>query len=227
MSAVLLFDGKVAKDQERLFQKLFPGGMLLELDPFLAGCPLPSCLKRFVLGNWTGKKLAAVFELQKDFGVLYSDCDVIAFSDPSEVIDSIRANRSAFLYDTIGYCVDPWLSRRAEKEGIPVTNHFNSGLVYVPKGEMKESLLVAMLCDWQSDFNTHFAEQTLLSILLNWKNTTPLPLQRYALSWQGVWICENDLDCRGLVCRHYTGPTRHRMYLSAYPFLLNRIRAEK
>jgi hypothetical protein len=227
MSAVLLFDGKVTSEQKKLFQKLFPGGSLLELDTFLAGRPLPFYLKRFILGNWTGKKFAAVFELQKDFDVLYSDCDVIAFSNPDEIIDSIKFNRSAYLHDTVAYPLDPWLFRRAEKEGIPVSNHFNSGLIYVPKGEMRESLLESMLGDWQSDFNTHFSEQTLFSTLLDWKSSIPLPQQRYVLSWQGVWIFQKDLNCRDLVCRHYTGPMRHRMYLSAYPFLLNQIKAEK
>ncbi len=227
MSAVLLFDGKTTRAQEKLFQKLFPGGILLELDTYLAGRALPSCLKRFVMGNWTAKKLAAVFELQKEFGVLYSDCDVVAFSAPGEVMDAIKTSRSVFLYDPIGYSLDPWLSRRAEKEGIPVTNQFNAGLVYVPKGEMKESLLETLLGNWQPEFNSHHAEQTLFSILLNWKNTSPLPEIRYALSWQGVWLFEKDLDCRNLACRHFTGPTRHRMYLSAYPLLLRQIKAEK
>ncbi len=223
MNAVLLLDGKVSAGEEELFHKLFPDGLLLELDAFLAGRSLPPYLNRFVLNNWTAKKLAAVFELQKEYSVLYSDCDVIAFDYPSEIIDSIKENRSAFMCDPVGYDLDPWLTRRAEEAGIPVTNHFNAGLAYVPQGEMKDSVLKAMLGDWQPHFNSHHAEQTLFSILLDPKVTRPLTPERYALSWQGVWLFEKDLDNRSLVCRHYVGPIRHRMYLSAYPFLLNQI----
>jgi hypothetical protein len=227
MSAVLLFDGKISTEQKQLFHKLFPDGVLLELDAFLIGRSLPSYLNQFVLNNWTAKKLAAVFELQKEFSVLYSDCDVVAFNYPGEIVDSIKRNGSAFMYDPVGYTLDPWLSRRAEKAGIPVTNHFNAGLVYVPKGEMKDSLLEDMLGEWQPEFNTHHAEQTLFSILLDQKVAQALPPERYALSWQGVWLFEKDLDCRNLACRHYVGPIRHRMYLTAYPFLLSQIKATR
>jgi hypothetical protein len=226
MDALLLFDGKVTRNQEAIFRKLFPNGVLLELEAFLLERSLSPSLKRFVAGNWTAKKLAAVFELQKELGVLYSDCDVVAFNEPSEIMDSVTRSRPAFLYDPVGYALDPWLSNRAENAGICVTNHFNAGLVYVPKGEMKEFLLEALLGDWQSSFNTHHAEQTLFSILLDFDRTDPLPQQRYVLSWQGVWIFEKDLACGNMVCRHYTGPTRHRMYLSAYPFLLKQAKTE-
>ena len=68
-------------------------------------------------------------------------------------------------------------------------------------------------------------QPTLFSMLLDSKNSSPLPQSGYVISGQGFWALGRDLDCRGMVCRHYTGPTRHRMYLSAYPFLLKQIRA--
>jgi hypothetical protein len=227
MCGILLVDGKVTREQKDIFQKLFPGGRLLELSVFLASRNLPSYLVKFIAGNIYGKKLAAVYELQKDFNVLYSDCDITAFDNPAEIIGLIQESRSAYMYDSVGFSLDPWFSSRAKKAGIPLTPHFNAGLVYVPKGAMKEAVIEDMLGDWHVDLNTHFSEQTLFSILLDWKNATPLPKERYVLSWQGVWAFEKDLDPNGIVCRHYTGPTRHRMYLSAYPYLLNKSRAEK
>jgi hypothetical protein len=225
MGAVLLFDGKATGEQQELFGKLFPDGQLLNLEEFLKARSLPDYLQRFVAGNWTAKKLAAVFELQKEYNVLYSDSDVLVFQKPDEIIAAIERGHSAYLFDQFGYTVDPWLATRAKQLEIPVTNQFNAGLVFVPKGEMKGPLLEAILSDWQPSFNSHHAEQTLFSILLNPREVRPLPQERYVLSWQGVWIFEKDLDCRQIVSRHYIGPLRHRMYLTAYPFIFKQIRS--
>jgi hypothetical protein len=223
MGAVLLFDGKATQEQQTLFQKIFPAGKFLELAPFLKSRSLPGYFQRFIETNWTGKKLAAVFELQKEFNVLYSDCDVLAFDKPDEIVASISGGTSAYLFDPIGYHLDPWLSRRAEKLDIPITKHFNAGLVYIPRDEMKKSQLEALISDWEPSFNSHHAEQTLFSILLNSRHLRPMPEKKYVLSWQGVWVLEKDLDCNSIICRHYVGPVRHRMYLSGYPFLLAKI----
>ena len=182
-------------------------------------------MRRFVAGNWTGKKLAVVYLLQKSAGVLYSDCDVIAFKEPTEIIKAITSGSSLHLFDEFGYKLDPWLSARAAKVGVQVSGHFNAGLVYVPKDSMKEELLEAILYDWEACFNTHHAEQTLFSILLAPQTPNPLPRSRYVLSWKGVWVWEQDLDCRDIVARHYVGPVRHRMYLTAYPLIKRRLLA--
>ena len=144
---------------------------------------------------------------------------MVAFNRPVEIINSINSDNSWYLFDAVGYTLDSWLSIRAGKIGIPVNKHFNAGLVYVPKGDMKEELLEAILHDWEPSFNSHHAEQTLFSLLLNPKNNRPLPPDRYVLSWQGVWVLERDLDCNEVVARHYVGPVRHRMYLTAYPWV--------
>jgi hypothetical protein len=223
MGAVLLFDGKVSVEQQALFQKLFPNGRLLELAKFLKSRSLPPYLKRFVAANWTGKKFAAVYELQKERGVLYSDSDVLAFARSDQIIESAQNGSSTFLFDRFGYDLDPWIATQAEKIGIPVTKHFNAGLVYVPQGEMQDSLLETILSNWQPSYNTHHAEQTLFSVMLNPSHLHPMPEKDHVLSWRGAWIFEKDLDCNSLICRHYVGPVRHRMYLTGYPFLLNQI----
>jgi hypothetical protein len=223
MGATMLFDGMVTEEQRKLFEQLFPNGRLLELEPFLAGCRQPEYLRRFVAGNWTAKKLAAVYELQREHSVLYSDCDVLVFQKPEAIVQAAVAGYACYLRDETGYMLDPWLTTRAKQLGIPISNQFNAGLVFVPAGEMKETLLEKILADWQQAFNTHHAEQTLFSMLLNPQHVQALPIDKYVLSWQGVWVLEKDLDCAGMVCRHYTGPTRHRMYLSGYPALLKQI----
>ncbi len=223
MGAVLIFDGKATHRQQILFQKLFPNVKLMELDEFLKQRRLPGYMQRFVAGNWTAKKLAAIYELQKETNVLYSDCDVLAFIEPVEIISAITSGNSLFLFDEFGYTVDQWLSVRAEKLGIPVNRHFNAGLVYVPNGGMKETLLEAILHDWEPSFNSHHAEQTLFSILLDPKTMCPLPQNRYVLSWQGFRVWERDLGCGEMVARHYIGPVRHQMYLTAYPWLNRRV----
>jgi len=226
MGAVLLFDGKATVEQHELFKKIFPDGQLLNLAEFLTARSQPDYWQRFVAGNWTAKKLAAVYELQKEHNVLYSDSDVLIFQRPDEIIKAIEQGHSAYLFDQIGYTLDPWLATRAKQLDIPVTNQFNAGLVFVPKGEMKGPLVEAILSDWQPSFNSHHAEQTLFSILLNPREARALPQERYVLSWQGVWIFEKDLDCRQIVGRHYIGPLRHRMYLTAYPFIVKQIQAQ-
>ena len=217
----MLFDGARTTEQKSLFAQIFPRGQLLELGPYLKSRNLPDYLQRFVAGNWTAKKLAAVYELQRERSVLYSDCDVLAFQKPEEILRCLASGKSRYMFDESGYTLDPWLTARAGKLGIPVTNQFNAGLVFVPAGEMTETLLEALLSDWQPVCNSHHAEQTLFSILLNPKSTGPLEQSAYVLSWQGVWVWDKDLDWKQMVCRHYTGPVRHRMYLSGYPNLLN------
>lgn len=226
MGATMLFDGTATDEQRKLFERLFPGGKLLELGAFLNSRNLPDYLQRFVAGNWTAKKLAAVYELQKECSVLYSDCDVLVFQRPEAMVRAAKAGCSCYLQDEIGYTLDPWLAARAEKLGIVVSTQFNAGLVLVSAGEMQETLLKTILQDWKPAFNTHHAEQTLFSMLLNPQRVQTLPQDKYVLSWQGVWVLEKDLDCAEMVCRHYTGPTRHRMYLSGYPALLKQTQAQ-
>jgi hypothetical protein len=224
--ATMLFDGTTTEEQRKLFERLFPGGQLLELRPFLKSRNLPDYLQRFVDGNWTAKKLAAVYELQKDRAVLYSDCDVLVFQKPEAILQAARAGCSCYLFDETGYTLDPWLAARAKELGRSVSHQFNAGLVFVSAGEMEEPWLKTIMQDWQPAFNSHHAEQTLFSLLLNPQRVQALPADKYVLSWQGVWALEKDLDCAEMICRHYTGPTRHRMYLSGYPALLKAINAK-
>ena len=214
----LLVDGAITTRRKALFESLFPGGIVASLSSELRPSGLPGGLETFVAGNWTARKLAAVYLLQRDQSVLYCDCDVLAFQRPEEIARYIEAAKTpAYLHDEIGYSVDPWFSRRGDSLGLEASPNFNAGLAFVPKACMTEELIRKLLEGWTPELNTHHAEQTLFSLLLRAANAVPLPSSRYVLSWDGVWFWERDALEPDTIARHYTGPVRHRMYLTAYP----------
>jgi lipopolysaccharide biosynthesis glycosyltransferase len=221
-SAMLMVDGTIRTSQKEMFEKIFPGGSIIELNELIYRSPVPDSLDCFIKNNWTGKKFAAVYELQKNNNVIYSDCDVLVFNRPDDIISAFNEKKALYMYDSVGYHLDPWLSKRSENLGINITKNFNAGLVVVPKGVMDQKVLNQILDGWSANCNSHHAEQTLFSMMIDMKTARSLSEKKYVLSWQGVWICEKDLDCSQMVCRHYTGPTRHRMYLNGYRFLLKK-----
>lgn len=217
--AVLLVDGTISTPQKIIFENLFPGGLLVDLNELIYRSEVSGSLNRFIKTNWTGKKFAAVYELQKNVNVIYSDCDVLVFDRPDDIISAIDKQKAAYMYDAVGYHLDPWLNEKSKKLGLNITSNFNAGMVVVPKGIMDSRNLEQILDGWDASCNSHHAEQTLFSMMLDSTSATVLSPQEYVLSWQGVWLLEKDIKCCEMVCRHYSGPTRHRMYLSAYPYI--------
>jgi hypothetical protein len=220
VSPMLLVDGAVQPQNQRFFRRLFPTGTLLDLAELLSAHTLPRGLDAFVNTNWTGRKLAALHILQLGHSVLYADCDVVAFRDPNRIISLIASNSCpAYMDDPAGYALDPWLGERAGELGISITPHFNAGFMWLPRGTLPAGFIEELLHSWKPADNTHHSEQTACSILLSARGAVPLPRDEYVLSWTGVWAWERDIPCESMIARHYTGPTRHRMYLTAYPWL--------
>lgn len=221
----LFVDGAVSADNRRAFDRLFPGAEVLSLPEFLAGQPAPSpCFQTFLAGYRYARKLSLILHLQRISPVLYSDSDVLAFRRPTALLEHLKAGTAAYLTDPGSRldqtCVDPWIRAQAAKLALPCITDLNSGLLSMPRGGLDPALVEQLLAGWHTGVHYHFAEQTILAVLLGACGATALPEKDYVLSGQGMHFWEQDIPCDGLTVRHYVGLVRHRMYGHAYPYLL-------
>jgi hypothetical protein len=222
---VLLIDGIYNKKCQNFFSRLFPNGELISISDLINENSINPQYLPFLRHSRFGMKLIAVNMLQYKYNVLYSDSDVLALNAPEDIIKIIKntAGHPAYLYDEIGYPVDPWIKNRASEIGVKIDGHFNAGLVWLPSNAINQDLFISLLEGWLPENETYQTEQTLFSALVSSANGVSLPSSTNVLSWHGVWCYEKDLPCSEIHTRHYVGPVRHRMYLSAYPWMISQV----
>lgn len=226
--ATLLVDGKIDESDRSLFNSLFVGGQMLVLDDLIRNHRKMEEVDRFVEGNWTARKLIALLVLQEESTVLYCDDDVIAFQKCEEVWDALMTrDKALFLKDPDGYIMDPWFSDFAREQGIEVDEFFNAGLLLIPQKAFDLDFVRSTLERWDAACNSHHAEQTFMSVLMMKAGGRAMNSARHALSWRGACWWESDLSISNIASRHYTGPVRHRMYMTAYPWLIRRVRSKQ
>jgi hypothetical protein len=229
----LFVDGAISPDQRQAFARLFPGAELSELGEFLAGQAPPSpAFQVFLDGYRYARKLSLILHLQRSTPVLYCDSDVLAFRSPRLLLEIVRrVDRGAYMVDPASRrdktYVDPWIQARARELSLPCLEELNSGLLWIPQGSLRAELVEQLLTGWSPAVYYHFAEQTILAVLLGVNGAQALPEAEYTLSAQGMHFWERDLPCRDLTVRHYVGLVRHRMYSHAYPYLLRQQRMDR
>jgi hypothetical protein len=218
----LAVDGEIAKPEATMAMRLFPG---IAIHSAQSICSYVSekepSLKTFLCGYPMGRKLALMLAYSDQSPVLYSDHDVLAFNQPEELFRCVKRNIPCYFMEEVDGTRDSAIVERALSLGLEYLPKFNSGFLYLPKGTLPMDLAAKILAAWRPPGDSWFAEQTVLSVMLQSANAEALPPSRYVISARRQFYFEKDVDYRAIAARHFTGTVRHVMYRYGMPVLLN------
>jgi hypothetical protein len=217
-------DGPLDDEMRRGLDQLVPGTSLIEARPaILASGEFPKWVDRFIRDNPMGRKLGLYFLMQKRGKFLYSDSDVVAFAEPTELLQAMATpDTGAFFWEEKGGPFSDIVSRAAALGVEPVPS-LNAGFLLIPGNCLSVDLAEKLLHEWPSLPPTWFLEQTTMACLLSAAPMTPLPRERYVLTNRRQFYWEKDVDYSKIVARHFTGTTRHVMYGKGLPWILRHL----
>ncbi len=87
----IYIDGPVGTRERQAVETLFPGGTITNARTVISETEdLSSAAEGYFTHHPYGRKLGVLLELQKKEPVFYCDSDVLAFSQPDEIIASIK-----------------------------------------------------------------------------------------------------------------------------------------
>lgn len=218
-------DGPISADESATAARLFPGISIASAQEACRYvCEREPALEAFLDGHPTGRKLALILALSDQGPILYSDFDVLAFGPPHELLASIRRNKACYFAEETDGTRDPVIVERARDLGLNYLSKFNCGFMYIPQGALPMNTAAEILATWRPPGNSWFAEQTVLSVMLNDVHAEALPEDRYVISVCRQFYWERDVDYATIAARHFTGPVRHVMYGKGMPLILRQSR---
>ncbi|PTX91097.1 hypothetical protein [Opitutus sp. ER46] len=183
-------DGEFSTAQCSLLQRQFPG-LQIDFCPALRGDG--GRLAEYCRQHQFGRKVAAILNASVDGNVLYSDSDVLALREPSEVMAAVSSGTAMHIVDSWPQ-FDPTLLARTAQLGLPHIPDLNSGLMVIPRNASYSQFLTAVIDDWAMSDQSRFAEQTLFSVLLRHLGARPLPPAHYTCSFKGAWYWEREIS---------------------------------
>lgn len=217
----LVIDGQLSPAAEHDARRLFPGISICEAGPLLDRFSREEPrLTGFLRGHPLGRKLGVVLALSQQGALLYSDHDVLAFNQPTELLRFIESNLPCFLLEEVDGTRDAEIVERAHAIGADYLPRFNSGLLYVPKGSLSSKLAADLVESWNPPVRSWFTEQTVFSVLMRDCGAMPLPEERYVVSNRRQFYWQQDVNYHAIAARHFTGTVRHVMYRYGIPQIL-------
>ncbi|HIK06674.1 MAG TPA: hypothetical protein IGS40_18490 [Trichormus sp. M33_DOE_039] len=220
LGLIFVIDGEITEKERSQFIKLFPEGEIVSLssqinDEFLSD----ESLDKFYTNHKFGKVFLLKLSLQQKFNILFSDPDILVFSDPVEIRETLHLEQGLYCTEPGCSSFDPWIFNRAKDLNIKTIRDFNSGLLYIPQNYLSTDLCHELMKGWSVAEYHHFTEQTLLDVMMSASGAKALPLNEYVVNSQGMWFWQADIDYTQVKARHFVGNVRHHMYLSGYPII--------
>ncbi len=224
----LYVDGAIALSQQREFSRLFPAAQL-GMPPALDRTSSWPAFDALFQHHRFGRKLHLLLALNQRSSLLFVDSDVLCFRQPDELATSVAAGGPPrYLCEQSYEHVDPWIQDRARPLGLASPPHFNSGVLYLPRGTLSLALARQLTETWTAADNHLLTEQTLLGVLLAAAGGTALSSDHYLTSWDGMITWRRDrTDLSAVVMRHYCGVVRHRFYAQGLPWLVRQLDRER
>lgn len=226
-SLQIAVDGSVAAADLEAAQRLFPG---ISVDsPQWACrdlCAQAPALEAFFTAYPTGRKLALLLALSRRGPLLYSDFDVLAFNPPHELLHAMTENVACYFAEEMDGARDGVVVESANRLGLRFIPSFNSGFLLLPQGSLPIELAAQILSAQPAAWNTWYAEQTVLSIMLRQSDARALPPHRYLISNRRQFYWEPDADYSAIAARHFTGTVRHVMYKYGMPAILRQCKED-
>jgi hypothetical protein len=218
----LFVDGVILPSYQSAVRRLFPGAQLHSLREYVAKTEMmeASWYQRLAPHHPLSHKLALLLALQVEHSVLYSDSDVLFFSEPDEIISALSQKSVPLYLGERGDHHDPWIVSRAGEVDLCITPGFNSGLLWIPKNSFSPGIVSNLLDGWEPPVTSWYTEQSTLSVLMNAAQAQSLPMDRYVIHTGRRFYWEKDVDYRAIIARHFVTPVRHVMYLKGMPYLM-------
>lgn len=218
-------DGVVSAAQSAAAAQLFPGIAIYPAESACRYvCEREPALETFLHSHPMGRKLALILALSDQGPVLYSDCDVLAFNPPHELLAFIRRNVACYFPEQVDGTRDASIVERAKSLGLEYIPKFNAGFLYIPRGTLLMKKAAEILATWNPPGDSWFPEQTVLSFMLRNVHAEALPSDRYVISVCRQFYWEQDVDYKTIAARHFTRPVRHVMYGRGMPWVLRQSR---
>jgi hypothetical protein len=209
----IFVDGDVPPLSRMRIERLFPGVRVENARPYVSAISRScSALESFRRNHPLGTKLLLVLALQLEKSVLFTDADVLAFSNPKEILEAFQKDVPAFVQEEGRGLFDDDIISRLENLGMATAETLNSGLLAVPKGSLVKAQASQILTGWNWFSRSWFTEQTIMSALMEAARAKGLPRDRYVISNRRQFYWETDVDYSMIAARHFTGPVRHVMY---------------
>ena len=172
---------------------------------------------RFCSTHATGRKLLLILKLQEESNLLFSDCDVLLFRKPIELLYCIRNQTSAFNQEKDSACYDNQVLEKATELGIRPSEYLNAGLLFIAKNSINQKTAESLLSGVAYPSISWVTEQTVLACLMNLASGSPLPKDRYVVSAERQFWWQQDVNYNIVISRHFTGTVRHLLYMNGYP----------
>lgn len=220
-------DGEVSAAQSAAAARLFPGISIQSAESACRYvCEREPALETFLYGHPTGRKMALILALSDQGPLLYSDYDILAFSRPRELLESIKRNIPCYFAEETDGTRDERIVENARSLGLDYLRRFNCGFMYIPRGALPMKMAAEILATWRPPGTSWFAEQTVLSFMLHEARAEALPPDRYVISICRQFYFERDVNYETIAARHFTGPVRHVMYGKGMPLILRQSRLQ-
>jgi hypothetical protein len=212
----------------RSLDRLLPDSGLFEATAAIrAQGDYPPQVESFLRDNMTGRKLGLLLALSRRGRFIFSDADILAFGRPTELIELLgMAGAGAYFCEESGSNFAAGVLARAGQLGITPAESLNSGLVLVPEKSLSAELANELLEGWQTPPINWVIEQTVTACLMRATPLVALPRERYVISSARQFYWQPDVDYSRIVARHFTGTTRHVMYLKGMPWILRNLGRE-
>jgi len=218
-------DGTLHDEMRRSLDQILPGSGLFEATPaIMANGNYPPHVQSFITDNMTGRKLGLLLALSRRGRFLFSDADILAFAKPTELMELFTSPEKGayFLEETCSNFVDGIVARAA-RIGVTPPASLNCGLVLIPHNALSPEIANELLQGWQTPPINWVIEQTVTACLMSAAPLVALPRDRYVLSTARQFYWQPDVDYAKIVARHFTGTTRHVMYLKGMPWILKNL----
>jgi len=218
-------DGSLGRRHLRLIEHHFPEADIItknSADRLMKKLiPPGSAMHEFRFANYSpvSIKLLDILMLPGKDSIMVLDPDVVFFSRPVEIEDAVKSGDGFYLRDR-NTCYTLDTDRLEYALDLKMLPAVNSGLYFVPDNKELETGIIERFLDllkggsgsWKK-----WIEQTAVACLVSRRRNvfSPLDSKKYSIS-------TNQLH-PDVVCHHYTGLVRRRLYVEAVPVLRKKL----
>jgi len=207
----LVSDGSLTADDRTTLERALAPGRVVDLEDIIAD-DLPRPVADRLEDHWMVRKQAVLMSLPRDRPALFIDSDVVFFPGAVSLASDLAklGDRPAFMAD-----INPSLDSNLLRGGDPLDPPLNSGFLYQPRS-LDWSLAVDRFAALPLDGRLAFTDQTMSHLTFHAAGAAALDPGRYVLKIDDQFrFADRYANRPSVVCRHYVGTIRHKMWLAA------------
>jgi hypothetical protein len=200
-------DGTISERGIKLLQQIDPVVSVAELPS--PATNIPTQLSSYLRTHPTGKQLALIMSLPRQYPAIYVDSDVLFFPGADDIVDLLRSSAAPALYlEDCGFAGDKRILRDSAEKAQPV----NTGVLFLFK-PIDWSLSINRFLELDGEPN-FFTNQTMAHVTMHDNGARPLDPSKYVLQLDDQFIYADRYAGARLALRHYVNPVRHKFWTS-------------